>query len=130
MPPGVEQFVYQDPPSGVTVTTARLVIGAAMYPVRGITAVQLVAYPPDKSSANRWAWGALLALVSIPLTAFLGVAAAVGCFIVALLKLRGAKSPHAVRIFTAGGQIDAYVTTDHARAQALTQALHRAVAGV
>lgn len=127
--PPQEVTLYQDA-TGVIVTSARLVVGPTVYPVRGLTAVQYVELPESHTIPK---WLVVMAVVSFIAMAGNDVASATVfaglLFALAIFVAVKSKPNLAVRILTAGGQIDAVVTSDRARADQIIAALNRAVAG-
>ena len=132
LPQSSEAVLYQD--SDVSVTTARMTVGSTMYPVRGLTAVQLILVPSAQIPAK------ILVGIAIffGLVALLDAIADVGrstwvlpviLLVVAVVVSLKAKPRYAVRIWTAGGQVDAIVLKDLARSQAIITALNQAVVG-
>ena len=131
MMPAAETVLHQD--GDVTVTTTRLVVGATMYPVRGLTAVQGVTIAPSRVAAQ------VLALMAVVLTCLsvllfasdagspLALALPVVLLGLSVVAFVRAKSLYAVRVWTAGGQVDAVVLRDWPRVYAIVEALHRAV---
>lgn len=147
-----ETVLYQD--QFTTVTSTRFMVGAQMYPIRGITAVSSGEshHPPRRGMAifiglvgAACALLALLVLVAPapaqasaagPAPSPVGGALCIGTFGAAMLAVaaweyRKQKWRHEyiVQIFTGGMQHNAVVTDDKARQEAILSALHRACAG-
>lgn len=126
-----EQVLYQVDGDNVTVTTARFVVGGTMYPIRNITAVQLVRGEPSRALAWLIAMGIPLALwvMTTRGSELLGLillgASGIGFFAAYLT----AKGPLVVRVATSGGQVDAVTTDNEERAKAIVGALHHATIG-
>ncbi len=127
----LEHVFFQDPQSGVIITSSRAQFGGTMYPISGITAVSPIRIPAKRGA------GIALAFIGASSLAF-GVSAGgegaafvlmgllmtiAGVFIVA-----SAKPLFIVRLATAGGQVDALSTRDERAAVAVLNALQHAVA--
>ena len=127
--PPQEQMIYQD--GQVTVTTARFVVGPTLYPIRGITAVQPIVIPAERGAAVIACLGGGVILLLGIATRSLGF----GAFGV-LLGLIGvglwmaAHPVYVVRVWTAGGQVDAVSSNELVRIQTIVSALHRATMGM
>lgn len=127
--PPQETTLYQDA-AGVTVTSARLVVGSTVYPVRGLTAVQYVELPKSHGASKALALFGVFCFIVNASNAPAGGAILAAFFVGLAVVIAVRKQPElAIRILTAGGQIDAVVTKDRARADQIIAALNRAVAG-
>ncbi len=127
--PPQEVTLYQDA-AGVTVTSSRLVVGATVYPIRGLTAVQYVELPKSHGPSKLLAVLSVFAFMVNASDALVGgLILAVFLFALAIVIAVKTKPELAIRVLTAGGQIDAVVTKDRARADQIVAALNRAVAG-
>lgn len=127
--PPQEVTLYQDA-GGVMVTSARLVVGATVYPIRGLTAVQYVELPQSHTAAKWLVVASIgLFLVMVGQNGTSAVICAGPVFALAIFIAVKSKPELAVRILTAGGQIDAVTTSDRNRADQIVAALNRAVAG-
>jgi hypothetical protein len=115
----VEQELLRD--GNVVITTARISIDSTMYPVAGITAVQTTRTP----GARRTGIGmVVLGALMTPVFPVAGVPLAALGLVLAIWS----KDKHALRLATAGGQVDALVSTDAARVARLAAALGDAIA--
>lgn len=115
----------------VVVTTARFVVGSTLYPIRGITAVQPVVIPANRSG------GIITALVGLCILMIAvmkedGGFGLIGVIVtgVGVAVAVAAKATYIVRAWIAGGQVDAVASPDWARIQQIVAALHRATMGV
>lgn len=126
--PPPEVPIYSD--GQVTVTTARFVVGPMLYPIRGITAVQPVLIPADRgASVVVGLGGAVMMLLGFSTDSpGVGVVGVVLVLVAAGLWM-AAKPKYIVRVWTAGGQVDAVWSEDQARMQQIVAALHRATMG-
>lgn len=128
--PHAEQLLHQD--ATVTVTTARFVVNGTVYPIRGLTAMQYVETPADYAPAAKVLLGGVVLGAVI---AFFGGGSTLatlcaGCgFVAAVLAAVSAKPSYVIRVMTAAGQADVFVSPDKARSGAIATALNRAVAG-
>lgn len=114
------------------VTTARFVVNGTVYPVRGLTAIQYVEVPADYGAAAKMllggiGFGFLGAIFGGGAT--LAVTGAVGGLALAVLAALNAKPTYVIRVMTAAGQADAFVSHDKVRSGTIAGALNRAVAG-
>lgn len=127
--PSQEATLYQDA-GGVIVTSARLVVGSTVYPVRGLTAVQYVELPKSHGASKVLALFGIFCFIVNASQAPVGGAILAAIFMGLAVAIAVRKQPElAIRILTAGGQIDAVVTKDRHRADQIVAALNRAVAG-
>lgn len=128
-----EQPLYAD--AQVTVTSARFVVGSMLYPVRGLTAVQPIVIPPNRQPAH-WCFAlsacafllAYLARENHAVAGTFGLGGLCGIALGAALWTM-AKPLYVVRVWTAGGQVDAVQSADAQRIQRIVLALHRAAMG-
>lgn len=127
--PPQEQMIYQD--GQVTVTTARFVVGPTLYPIRGITAVQPIVIPANRGNAIAVGLAASAMLVLGVATSSPGVGG-VGVILalVAVGLWMAAHPVYIVRVWTAGGQVDAVSSNELVRIQTIVSALHRATMGM
>lgn len=129
--PPVEAVLYQVAGDEVTVTTSRFIVGGTMYPVRNITAVQLIRGEPSRARA----WAALLGVpfsmwvMGKPGLEMVGLVLLAVSFLAAMVLYVTATGLLVVRMATAGGQVDAVTTSNEERAKAIVGALHRATVG-
>lgn len=147
-----EAVLYQD--QFTTVTSTRFMVGAQMYPIRGITAVSSNErhYPPQRGMAifvgllgGLFLLAALIVLIA-PAPAAASASgdspSPVGSFICtglfgAMMLAWGMREyrkqqwrhEYTVQIFTGGMQHNALVVSDKAQHDAILSALHRAIAG-
>lgn len=127
--PPQEVTLYQDA-TGVIVTNARLVVGATVYPIRGLTAVQYVQLPASHTVPKVLVGVALLTFVMNASESLVGGSIMAAIFVVLAVVIAARTKPDlSIRILTAGGQIDAVVTPDAERAGRIVAALNQAVAG-
>ena len=137
MPSNVEQVLLQG--GSVTITTARFIVGATSYPLRGITSVTAVKLPRELTTV-KWVafFGVVLLVVVLSANAdrdavtqaITAMICAGPLFAIALVSFRRAKSEYVVRITTASGAVDAVRLNDLAATQSVVSTLNRALAGV
>lgn len=137
MPSNVEQVLLQG--GSVTITTARFVVGATSYPLRGITSVTAVKLPRELTTVKLLAFFGVVLLVVVlsanadrdaVTQAITAMICAGPLFALALVFFRRAKSEYVVRITTASGAVDAVRLNDLAATQSVVSTLNRALAGV
>ncbi len=111
----------------ITVTNARLMVGAQTFAMRGITSVQGVETQASYTGA------ALLILVGVAL-AIGGFASAIGLAVVGVLLAAGGiwlcfrqKPTYAVVLRTAGGEVTAYQSKDRDYISQVIQALNDSI---
>lgn len=122
-----EIVFYQD--KSVLITNTRVVVLETMYPVRGITSVSTVSIPPNrKIPAGVVMLGLFLSFLGIWLGVVDFVLTGIPIFSLGVLWLWLQKMTYAIRIFTAGGQLDVLVSQDQSYVITVVQALHGAVA--
>lgn len=128
-----EETLFQD--GDVLITTSRAKFGATTYPIGGITAVSTAAIPAKRNGGVLLAILGVLVLVLSSGSALAGEPFALngGHAFGALVATLGvvlavlAKGKYAVRLATAGGQVDALVSENADRIARATVALEHAV---
>jgi hypothetical protein len=137
MPSNVERVLLQG--GSVSITTARFVVGATSYPLRGITSVTAIQLPKKHSWAKvLFVGGALMLAFCMSANSgrdtFAQVFTALLCagpFVaLGVFAVRKEKTTYVVQITTASGQVDAVQYNDLAVTQQIVGTLNQALAGV
>lgn len=123
-----ETTYYQDP-QGVLITSVRAQIGAAMYPLAQITAVQSVVLPPDRTIEFAVFFSGLVlgGIVAAAVDGILGATIAGAAVVLGIYASLRARPFHVVRLATAGGQVDAVKDKDGERVVKIIAALQHAI---